>query len=136
MNKIEEIYQLANNIFWSWDFETKDLFESIDPILWKNVSHNPKKLLNELGGVKLNNLFNDDKFSAKFESVYKKYKNYLEGSNWFKLNYHDEKSLKIAYFSAEFGLTECIRIYSGGLGVLSGDHLKSASDLGIPLVGI
>lgn len=135
-SKKETLYKLANNLLWSWDYEIKNLFEKIDTEIWNNVGHNPIKLLNELDDEKIDNLFKDKDFIALFENAVKRFQNYTEDGSWFKSNYPNENNLKIAYFSAEFGLTECVRIYSGGLGVLSGDHMKSASDLGLPLIGV
>ena len=135
-NKKVELYKLANNLLWSWDYEIRNLFEKIDSEIWDNVGHNPVKLLIELEDERIKNLFADKDFNAMFEKANKRFQNYIENGSWFKTNFPNENNLKIAYFSAEFGLTECVRIYSGGLGVLSGDHMKSASDLGLPLVGV
>lgn len=135
-DKKETLYKIANNLFWSWDSETRNLFEKIDLDIWDKVGHNPIKLLDAIDDERLKNLFEDDEFLHLFLNVSRGVQNYLNGNTWYKTNYPNENKLTIAYFSAEFGLTECVRIYSGGLGVLSGDHIKSASDLGIPLIGI
>ncbi len=135
-DKKETLYKIANNLFWSWDSETRNLFEKIDLDIWDKVGHNPIKLLDAIDDERFKNLFEDDEFLHLFLNVSRGVQNYLNGNTWYKTNYPNENKLTIAYFSAEFGLTECVRIYSGGLGVLSGDHIKSASDLGIPLIGI
>ena len=135
-NKKEALYKLANNLLWSWDPQTRDLFEKIDADIWDKVAHNPIKLFNELDDDKIKKLFDDEEFSERFDRANQRFLKYFVNNSWYKTNYPDDNNLKIAYFSAEFGLTECVRIYSGGLGVLSGDHIKSASDLGIPLIGV
>lgn len=135
-DKKETLYKIANNLFWSWDPETRSLFEKIDLNTWDKVGHNPIKLLEEINDERFKSLFEDEEFIDIFLNVNLRFQNYLEGNTWYKTNFPNENNLTIAYFSAEFGITECIRIYSGGLGVLSGDHIKSASDLGIPLIGV
>jgi len=131
-----DLYKIANNLLWTWDFEVRELFKKIDSEKWETTVNNPIKLLDEIDETEVVKLFNDNDFLSLFEKVNHKLDDYLKNKSWYAKNFNTEKDLKIAYFSAEFGLTECIRIYSGGLGVLSGDHLKSASDLGLPLVGV
>lgn len=131
-----DLYKIANNLLWSWDFEIRDLFKKIDHKKWEDEKHNPIKMLDEIDETKINDLFKDKEFLTLFEKINQKLELYIKNKNWFKENFSTEEEMKIAYFSAEFGITECVRIYSGGLGVLSGDHMKSASDLGLPLVGV
>jgi len=131
-----DLYKIAANLLWSWDFEIRDLFKKINPEQWEITEHNPIKILDEIDEAKIDELFNDKEFFLLFDKLNKKLDLYLQNKNWFNENFSTEEDMKIAYFSAEFGITECIRIYSGGLGVLSGDHMKSASDLGLPLIGI
>ncbi len=134
-DKKNTLFKIANNLIWSWEPGIRDIFEKIDSELWDKAGHNPIKLLNELDDEKAESLFKNENFLSALENSHHQFQNYFESATWFKNNSCGE-NLQVAYFSAEFGLTECVRIYSGGLGVLSGDHIKSASDLGIPLIGV
>src|SRR6185295_18860263 len=111
--------------------------ETIDPTLWRLSHHNPVKLLHDLKPEQLASLNEDPVFMRLYSSVLKAYDEYMGASTtWFSSCYPHLASNRIAYFSAEFGLHNSIPIYSGGLGILAGDHCKEASDLGIPLVGL
>lgn len=135
--RIEELETIANNLWWSWNTEFLRLFESIDNDLWENSERNPVKFLKMIDQYKIEQISNDSEFLKKYDKVVENYENYMNSKDtWFVKNYPNNKSDLIAYFSAEYGLDEILPIYSGGLGILSGDHLKSASDLGLPFVAI
>jgi len=136
--KLKGLRDLAGNLYWAWNHDTIGLFRRMDPALWESTRHNPVLMLQLIDQQTLESLAADDGFLAHLERVKKQTENYInERKTWFAKNHGDlEGNFTVAYFSAEFGITECIPIYSGGLGVLAGDHLKSASDLGIPVVGV
>ncbi len=127
---------IAGNLFWSWNPEFIDLFERIDSNLWNSCGHNPVKMLGNIPQERLNALAENQGFLAELKKSGDKLKSYLEGPTWFQTAFKGKDNITIAYFSAEFGIHECLPIYAGGLGILAGDHLKSASDLGIPIVGV
>ena len=128
--------ELAYNLWWSWNGDAFELFRRLDPDLWDAVKHNPVRLLSQLDQRRLQQAATDTAYLAHLERVMSRLREYMTLPTWFQERYDDLKDIRIAYFSMEFGLLECLPIYSGGLGILSGDHLKSASDLGIPLVAI
>lgn len=127
---------LAYNLWWSWDREARELFKRLDPDLWVDVYHNPVKMLGSISQERLDEVTNDEGFLSQMYRVLKGFEEYLSEPTWYQRKYSLPDSPVIAYFSMEFGLTECLPFYSGGLGVLSGDHMKSASELGLPLVGV
>ena len=134
INRLDEI---ANNLWWSWNSEYLRLLKKIDRDLWETVEKNPVKFLKRVSQERLEMAAKDSSFVKEYEKVLKNYEDYMSSKDtWFGKKYPDNKNDLVAYFSAEYGLDETIPIYSGGLGILSGDHLKSASDLGIPLVGV
>lgn len=133
---LKGLTEVANNLFWSWNAEYVDLFKRIDPLGWKNCGHNPVKLLGSVPQQRLEELSKNEGFVYHLKSACEKLNTALKSPRWFDQVYTDEKKPLIAYFSAEFGIHEAMPIYSGGLGILAGDHLKSASDLGVPLVGM
>ena len=129
--------ELAFNLRWSWDHETIELFRRLDRNLWEETGHNPVLLLSRIRQEQLEDAASDAGFMAHYERVGRNLTDYLnDKSTWYRKVYGGDDNVLIAYFSAEFGLTECLPIYSGGLGILAGDHLKSASELGLPLVGV
>ena len=135
---IEALRPIAYNLRWSWSHDSIELFRRLDGDLWETTGHNPVLMLGTIEQERLESASRDDAFLAHLRRVWENFESYLRGeSSWFQRLYHGagDKPL-IAYFSAEFGLTECLSIFAGGLGILAGDHLKSASDLGIPLVGV
>jgi len=132
---IERIRTLAYNLYWCWDYEAVSLFRRMDHDLWEELDHNPVKILGMISQDRLDELSRDDGFLAHYHRVMDKFDRYMKEPKWYERNFGKKDAL-IAYFSAEFGITESLPIYSGGLGILAGDHLKSASDLGIPLVGV
>ena len=134
INRLDEI---ANNLWWSWNSEYLKLLKQMDKDLWERVEKNPIKFLTRISQERLEKAANDSSFVKEYEKILKNYDDYISSKDtWFNKNYPENKKDLIAYFSAEYGLDETIPIYSGGLGILSGDHLKSASDLGVPLIGI
>ena len=135
--RIRGLSEISNNLWWSWNTEFLKLFKMIDIDLWESVQKNPIKFLNLVDQEKLDKLTENQEFLKKYDEIYNNFKNYMESKNtWFTKEYPRNQDNLIAYFSAEYGLDEILPIYSGGLGILSGDHLKSASDLGIPLVAV
>lgn len=136
--EIQRLEELAYNLRWAWDHDTIDLFRRLDRDLWKSTYHNPVLALGTIEQDKLEAAKDDPSFMAHYQRVCERFDRYMEASStWYKEQYGDRTPQpRIAYFSMEFGITECLQNYSGGLGLLSGDHLKSASDLGVPLVAI
>ena len=128
--------ELAYNLFWCWDHQTRDLFRRMDPDLWEEVYQNPVKLLGRISQNQYRLLTKDDGFLDHFEQALARLEAYMSEKCWFQKDYPERSGFRTAYFSAEFGIHDCLPVYSGGLGILAGDHLKSASDLGIPLLGV
>jgi glycogen phosphorylase len=135
-NLILMLKEVAYNLHWSWSKETVELFNEINPDFWNWSGHNPVKLLNEINQNYLEFIIEKKNLGGRILKIYSDYKTYLSRKTFFEEKYFKPDEPIIAYFSAEYGITECLKTYSGGLGVLSGDHLKSSSDLGIPLIGI
>ena len=132
---LEKLRALAYNLNWSWDYEAVSLIRRMDHDLWEEADHNPVKILGMISQERLDELSKDDGFLAHYRRVTEKFDRYMQEPKWYDRHF-GKKDAIIAYFSLEFGITEALPIYSGGLGILAGDHLKSASDLGIPLVGV
>jgi len=134
---IERLHELAYNLWWAWHMEVIDLFRRLDRDLWEETGHNPVLMLGVIEQEKLERAAQDEAFLASMERVLEDFDRYMQSqTTWYQERYGASARPTIAYFSAEFGLTDCIPNYSGGMGVLAGDHLKSASDLGLPLVGV
>ena len=134
INRLEDI---AENLWWSWNTNFLKLFKEIDIDLWENVGKNPVKFLRQVSQEKLELACENQELLKKYDRFVDDFDNYMKSKNtWFSKKYPNNTNDLIAYFSAEYGLDETIPIYSGGLGILSGDHLKSASDLGVPLVAV
>ena len=136
---LHRLADLAYNYWWSWQPEAVSLFESIDPTGWERCAHNPVMFLDGLSYDRLTQVTCDPQYMATLKRVVIQFDRYLTDDNtWVKNNLNQDLSAEhpIAYFCAEFGIHESLPVYSGGLGILAGDHLKSASDLGIPLVGV
>ena len=133
---IEGLSRLAHNLCWSWSHQTIDLFRRLDNDLWESCGHNPVAMLGRVDQSRLERAAKDDAFLAHLERVTEALDTYLSGDTWFARQHGKDNVPLVAYFSAEFGLTESLSIFAGGLGILAGDHLKSSSDLGIPLVGV
>lgn len=135
--QIDKLGEIANNLWWSWNTEFLKLFKKIDIDLWETVEKNPVKFLRLVSQEKLELAANDSNFVRDYNKIVENYENYINSKDtWFSRNYPENANDLIAYFSAEYGIDQILSIYSGGLGILSGDHLKSSSDLGIPLVAI
>ncbi len=135
--RIGELLDIANNLWWSWNSEFLRLFKEIDSDLWETVGKNPVKFLKLVSQERLENVAKNEEFLAKYDEVVQHFNSYMNTTEtWFSKNYPNNTNDLIAYFSAEYGIDEIIPIYSGGLGILSGDHLKSASDLGLPFVAV
>jgi len=136
--RLAPLRELATNLWWTWNLDAVDLFRRLDRDLWDTMLHNPVRMLGSIRQERLVEADQDDGFLSHLARVYQAFCHYMSADDtWFKHQTNGSlPNLSIAYFSAEFGITECLQTYSGGLGVLSGDHLKSASDLGLPLVGV
>ncbi len=133
---LSPLLDLAYNLLWVWDNDLMELFIRLDPDLWEETRHNPVALLGRIKQERLNSASRDEAYLAQVRRANQKFQSYMTpDSSWFRKTYGEIVDRNVAYFSAEFGLTECLPNYSGGLGILSGDHLKAASDLEIPLVG-
>jgi len=133
---LKPLRELAYNLWWSWNPDAFNLFRRLDMDLWEEVYHNPVLLLSRVDQRRLEQAAADAGYLAHLNHVLMTLHDYMTARTWFDEHYGDLKGYTIAYFCAEFGLHECLPVYSGGLGVLAGDHLKSASDLGLPLVGV
>jgi starch phosphorylase len=133
----ERLECLARNLHWSWDAQTAMLFESLDPALWRAVDRNPLRVIRSVDAARWAVLADDRGFRDRLAACEGSLRDYLRTKPWFARSAsRREKKLHVAYFCAEYAVHECMQIYAGGLGVLAGDHLKSASDLGIPLTAI
>jgi starch phosphorylase len=133
----ERIWSLARNLWWSWDPEATSLFHELDPEQWREQSHNPVGMLAQLSLEQLEYRAGERVLHSRLNYTYRRLQEYLKSSKtWGATHCGVLKARPVAYFSAEFGLHESLPIYSGGLGILAGDHVKSASDLGVPLVGV
>ncbi len=128
-DKLASLKALANNLWWSWNSEAESLFKRMDPSLWDEVHHNPKLLLEKIDYKRLLVLEDDEEFVADLEKIYSAFKEYISRPD-------DKGKPSVAYFSMEFGIHPCLKIYSGGLGILAGDYLKEASDSNVNLIGI
>ena len=133
----EKCQALANNLWWSWHPEVINLFRDLDPIRWRQLDHNPIALLKEFSPERLDQRANEMVLYSRIHHAYRQLKEYVSTQKtWAQTHAGVLGAHPVAYFSAEFGIHESVPIYSGGLGVLSGDHIKSASGLGVPLVAI
>ena len=134
---IEKLGEISENLWWSWNTEFLKIFKEIDIDLWEQCNKNSVKFLRLVDQAKLEKASVDPEILRNYKVNVDNFENYMKSrTTWFSKQYPENKDDIIAYFSAEYGLDETLPIYSGGLGILSGDHLKSASDLGIPIVAI
>ncbi len=136
---LEPLRTIACNLRWAWNHDTIELFRRLDNALWESSGHNPTRMLGQVDQARLQDAATDQGFMAHLARVERHLDDYLGAkSTWFDRVHQFENGDRplAAYFSAEFGVTECLEIFAGGLGVLAGDHLKSSSDLGVPLVGV
>ncbi|MBO7552840.1 MAG: alpha-glucan family phosphorylase [Bacteroidaceae bacterium] len=127
--ELEKLSELAHNIWWAWNYEATELFNDLDPVLWKEVGQNPVLLLERMSYAKLEKLSKDKIILRRLEDVYSKFRTYMDVEP-------DKNRPSVAYFSMEYGLNHVLKIYSGGLGVLAGDYLKEASDSNVDMVAI
>lgn len=127
---------LANNLWWTWNPQAQELFKELSPLVWERSNHNAVEILKELSARELVARLHDQDFLRKVGDVLEEFESYMQDTHTWVSEHAPGLQNPVAYFSAEFGLHESLPIYSGGLGVLSGDHTKSASDLGIPFIGI
>jgi len=135
--RLARLSELAYNLWWTWQPEAARIFGRLDYDLWERLGHNPIRLLREIGRPRLNQASKDTEYLALFDRVFANFDSYMnQESTWTNQAHPELKGRPIAYFSMEFGLHETLPIYSGGLGVLAGDHLKEASDLGLPLTAV
>ncbi len=135
--RIKRLADLAHNLWWVWNPEVARMFKEIDPILWDASYHNPVVFLRQTDRSVYDHLITDRYFLEKYDRIMREFDRYMgKADTWYANTYPALLNEQIAYFSFEFGLHESLMVYAGGLGVLSGDHLKEASDLGIPLVGV
>jgi glycogen phosphorylase len=133
---IKPLLKIAQNMSWIWNFEAIELFRRLDIETWREVNHNPTAMLGRLSQKLMDEAAQSESFIAHMKLVEEELNWHLTKKTWFDDNRAGCENLEVAYFSAEFGLHECLPIYSGGLGVLAGDHLKSSSELGLPLTGL
>ena len=137
--KIERLGELAYNLWWVWNPEAQKLFSLIDVVLWNQLAHSPVSFLKQVERTKLNAVASDPEYMQRYQLVMEEFDYHLNRKDaWFSKTYPElkDEQKQIAYFSFEYGLHECLPVYAGGLGILSGDHLKEASDLGLPLVAV
>ena len=135
--RLKRLEELAYNLYWTWNYEVQDLFRMMDPVLWYDQKRSPIKFLRRVSQQRLFELDNDEEFVERLERVLGKFDSYMKRSKaWISKEYPDRAKDQVAYFCAEYGLHESFPIYSGGLGVLAGDHLKTASDLGMSFVAV
>lgn len=135
---IDRLDDLAFNLWWTWELDAQRLYSTLDLELWDATNHNPVRFLHRVAQARLEHAAADPEYMERYADVFARLDAYMdpEADTWFKREFGESQRRQIAYFSAEFGLHESLPIYSGGLGILSGDHCKSASDLGLPFVGI
>ncbi len=133
---LEPLLGIARNIWWTWNVEAINLLRRVDPDLWDKFEGNPVAVLGSLSAKRVAELQKDGAFLAHLDRVQQDLDRYLNMPSWFSEEHQDIPPGVVGYFSLEFGLHESLPLYSGGLGILAGDHLKSAADLGLPLVGV
>ena len=135
-DRLRPLHTLAYNLWWCWNADAVALFSRINPDLFEALDHSPIRLLGATDQARFEQLETDDGFLAHMDRVSAALDHYLAAPTWFQDTFPGERDARVAYFSAEFGIHESVPVYSGGLGILAGDHLKSASDLGLPLAGV
>jgi starch phosphorylase len=135
--RINRLGELAYNLWWTWNSDSQRLFSRIDELLWERTYHNPVRFLRQVERARLNAVTNNRYYLEFYDRIFKSFDRYMgETDTWFARTYPDLRNRPIAYFSMEFGLHETLPIYAGGLGILSGDHVKEASYIGLPFVAI
>ena len=128
-SSLKKLDEIAHNLWWSWDHDARHLFESLDPVLWREVGKNPVELLNRISYKRLGEFEKDDEFMGKMEKVYKAFRAYMDVKP-------DANRPSVAYFCMEYGISHVLKIYSGGLGILAGDYLKEASDSNVDMCAV
>ncbi len=134
--RLKPLMEIANNLWWTWTPEAIYLFQDVDREVWERCGHNPVLMLGTIEQLRLEELERDEVFIARMEDVLQELHRYLKAQTWYSTTAKGPAKGRVAYFSAEFGLHESLPLYSGGLGILAGDHMKSASDLGLPMIGV
>ncbi len=134
--RLKPLEELARNLWYSWNLEAIDLFRQIDQNLWEATGHNPLTMLGHIDRDRMRDLLEDEGFLLEMDRVFQEFQRYMGERKSYDFGLQGPADFTVTYFSAEYGLTDSVPIYSGGLGILSGDHLKSASDLRIRLVGV
>ncbi|KAA6310086.1 Glycogen phosphorylase, partial [termite gut metagenome] len=127
--ELQRLFEISQNVWWSWNYEALELFKSLDPVIWKECGNNPVLLLKQMSYEKLKELAKDEDVLQRLDEVYTKFSNYMHVKP-------DKNRPSVAYFSMEYGLNSILKIYSGGLGILAGDYLKEASDSNVNLCGV
>jgi glycogen phosphorylase len=135
--ELKRLKDISYNLWWTWNSEAIDLYREIDLALWEKLGKNPVRFLQEVSQRKLEQKLKDPEYMQRYSEVINEFDSYISNTDtWFNKKYKDKEAHRVVYFSAEYGLNEVLPVYSGGLGVLSGDHCKAASDLGIPFTAI
>jgi starch phosphorylase len=134
--RLSPLHELSDNLYFAWDYGAEELFRRINPDLWEETRRNPVELLGRVKQNELESLADDEGFVAHMERVKEEFDHYISKQPGTEVFGKTDTPFTVAYFTAECGVAECLPIYSGGLGILSGDHLKSASDLNLPIVGV
>jgi len=135
--RIKKLADLAHNLWWTWNPEAVRMFKEIDPLTWDRSNHNPVVFLRSVETSTFEDLIKDRYFLDRYDRILREFTAYMKsGNTWFANTYPNLANAEIGYFSFEYGLHESLMVYAGGLGVLSGDHLKEASNLGLPLVAV
>ncbi|MFM7598605.1 MAG: DUF3417 domain-containing protein, partial [Actinomycetota bacterium] len=132
---LEPLGELAGNLRWSWHEPTRQVFAALDPQLWRQLGDDPLRVLGEVSSDRLQEMARDEGYVAWVHHARDDLRHYLERDAWFQ-SLGPDAPRAIAYFSPEFGIAAALPQYSGGLGILAGDHLKAASDLGVPIIGV
>ena len=127
--ELKPLEEMSKNLWWVWNSKGKSLFHDVDPVLWRAVGENPVMLLQQLSYERVNAILNDKEFMARIKETYAMFKDYMKQPM-------DNKIPSVAYFSMEYGLCNCLKIYSGGLGVLAGDYIKQASDSRVNMTAV
>lgn len=134
--RLKPLEEIAYNLWWTWNPDAVALFKRIDPDLWEKYDHNPVRLLRNISQQTIDSLLKNEAFLTHMERVVGELRKYMGYGTWYEWVHGETTVCRVAYFSLEFGIHESLAQYSGGLGVLAGDHIKSSSELGIPFVGI
>ncbi len=136
-DELERLLTMAHNLWWSFNEEAQELYRSLKPDIWEASEHNPFEVLISLSQEDIDRCKNDPVFMSRLNDVWRQYRDYSKIPRWFELEHgQGHPDMLVAYFSMEYGLHESIQIYSGGLGLLSGDHCKAATDIGLPFVAV